>query len=57
MGQYGSIQKIIVKTEGNRDSSSVGVYVSFSSPNEASIAILVHNDNNICLNNESSIIR
>ena len=41
MGQYGNIKKVIVKTEGNRDSNSVGVYISFSHPQEASIAILV----------------
>ncbi|EAR98337.4 RNA recognition motif protein, putative (macronuclear) [Tetrahymena thermophila SB210] len=40
MGQYGNVKKVILKQEGNRDQNSVGVYVSYSSPNEASIAIL-----------------
>lgn len=41
MGQYGNIKKIVIKTEGNRDSNSMGVYISFSQPQEASIAIIV----------------
>ncbi|KAL4478358.1 hypothetical protein ABPG72_009594 [Tetrahymena utriculariae] len=40
MGQYGNVKKVILKQEGNKDLNSVGVYVSYSSPNEASIAIL-----------------
>jgi len=31
----------VIKTEGNRDSNSMGVYISFSQPQEASIAIIV----------------
>ncbi|KAL4452918.1 hypothetical protein ABPG74_002483 [Tetrahymena malaccensis] len=40
MGQYGNVKKVILKQEGNKDQNSIGVYVSYSSPNEASIAIL-----------------
>lgn len=45
MGQYGNIKKIMIKPEvhhaGSKTGNSLGVYVSFSSPCEASIAILV----------------
>jgi hypothetical protein len=39
MGQYGTIKKVIVNVK-HKD-SNLGVYISYSHPCEASIAILV----------------